>query len=319
MNKREWIVFPGGTVVPRIAGAADDDEGGASGEGDTEDASQPPASGGDWREQISEDIRAQLPEDVDSLDKMAKEFVNARHLVGMDRVPVPSKGLDEDPAAWGEVFERLGRPREPKGYELSDVAKDGKVQPKEEFVDGYRQKAHELGLSNTQAARLYDWFWETTAKEMDQITGSLKERRENADAELDKLYGNAKDEKVAAAKEAINQFAPEGFHDFLRETGLGNDPRMVQFAVKVADAMKEDTLGPATRRSSASTMTPDVAQARISEIMRDEAWSVQGARKDPHRHRELVEEVNRLTPMAYPEDAQVVVFDERGQFRGRHG
>lgn len=48
--------------------------------------------------------------------------------------------------------------------------------------------------------------------------------------------------KVGQAKQAVSQFAPEGFGEFLDTSGLGSHPAFLAFAVKVAQAMGEDKL-----------------------------------------------------------------------------
>jgi hypothetical protein len=47
---------------------------------------------------------------------------------------------------------------------------------------------------------------------------------------------------VTEAKAVIGKFAPEGFTDYLDESGLGSDPRFLKFARAVYAGMKEDTL-----------------------------------------------------------------------------
>ena len=45
---------------------------------------------------------------------------------------------------------------------------------------------------------------------------------------------------VTEAKAVVGKFAPEGFSDYLDESGLGSDPRFLKFARAVYAGMKED-------------------------------------------------------------------------------
>ena len=47
---------------------------------------------------------------------------------------------------------------------------------------------------------------------------------------------------VSEAKQVVGKFAPEGFSEYLDETGMGSDPRFLKFARAVYAGMREDTL-----------------------------------------------------------------------------
>ena len=47
---------------------------------------------------------------------------------------------------------------------------------------------------------------------------------------------------VSEAKQVIGKFAPDGFSEYLDETGLGSDPRFLKFTRAVYAGMREDTL-----------------------------------------------------------------------------
>lgn len=47
---------------------------------------------------------------------------------------------------------------------------------------------------------------------------------------------------VSEAKHVIGKFAPEGFSEYLDESGLGSDPRFLKFTRAVYAGMREDTL-----------------------------------------------------------------------------
>lgn len=88
-----------------------------------------------------------------------------------------------------------------------------------------------------------------------------------ADALKDPLLGNNDPAKlsvaVTEAKTVVGKFAPEGFMDFLDESGLGSDPRFLKFARAVYAGMKEDRLvngnpPPPKPKTAAQRMFPNL-------------------------------------------------------------
>jgi hypothetical protein len=58
-----------------------------------------------------------------------------------------------DDPAWADVWKTLGRPDDPKGYDIPLPEGDDGA-----FADAFRPVAHELGLSTTQVTKLAEWF-----------------------------------------------------------------------------------------------------------------------------------------------------------------
>lgn len=68
---------------------------------------------------------------------------------------------------------------------------------------------------------------------------------------------------VTEAKAVVGKFAPEGFMDYLDESGLGSDPRFLKFARAVYAGMKEDRLvngapPPPKPKTAAQRMFPNL-------------------------------------------------------------
>lgn len=58
-----------------------------------------------------------------------------------------------DDPAWADVWKTLGRPDDPKGYDIPLPEGDDGA-----FAEQFRPVAHELGLSATQVTKLAEWF-----------------------------------------------------------------------------------------------------------------------------------------------------------------
>jgi len=80
-----------------------------------------------------------------------KNWATLEKLRGAHVVPVPPEGADD--AAWNVVHDRLGRPKEPTGYTMPDLAAAG-LDPKDaappEFIAEVQKIAHTAGLTDRQ-------------------------------------------------------------------------------------------------------------------------------------------------------------------------
>jgi len=226
---------------------------------------------------------------------LAKSYVHAQKLVGADKVVLPKPDAPRE--EWDAFFKRLGRPDEPTGYELA--APEGVEYKADEATDKwFRETAHRLGLSRTQANELFAEYVKFADAELRQAAQATEQQRAEALSTLQREYGTALQEKVAVAQKAVEFFGGDDLKTFLDESGLGDHPALVKAFVKIGEAMSEDTLGPAVHPARFG-YTPEAAQRRIAELRADEAWA------DPMnpRHAEVMKEINDLLQHAYPTQA----------------
>ena len=84
-----------------------------------------------------------------------KNWSTLEKLRGAHVVPVPAEGADK--AAWDTVYDRLGRPKEPTGYTMPDLAAaglDAKDAAPPEFIAEIQKIAHAAGLTDRQYVSL---------------------------------------------------------------------------------------------------------------------------------------------------------------------
>ena len=111
----------------------------------------------------------------------------------------------------------------------------------------------DLGLTQDQFAKLLpamvqrdqavlDEFQKSVTKmkegELDKI---LEEGEKTAKEELTKEWGGDYDKKTAAASGLVAALADTDFVEYLTETGLGNDPRMLKAFYKLSTYISEDS------------------------------------------------------------------------------
>ena len=76
-----------------------------------EPASGEPATD-DWKSSLPEDLRMDPSiANAPSVESMAKSYVSAQRMVGLDKIAVPTEhSTDEE---WTQVYDKLGRPETP--------------------------------------------------------------------------------------------------------------------------------------------------------------------------------------------------------------
>lgn len=248
-----------------------------------------------------------IKEDKVDVNGLTKSFINAQSMLGADKVVLPKEDAPRE--QWDTVFNKLGRPEKPEGYELPTKFDEApRFEMGEEAGEFFRQAFHDVGLSKTQANELLKRYakWESDAMDAaDQQIGATREQELEA---IDKTFGEAKEQEIAVAKQAVawvEQKVP-GFKDWLNQTGMGDRAMLIQAFNLVGKAMGDDTLGPAVRRMGGGAMTPAAAQRELAELRKDPAFMGEGARKDPHRHREIVQKIMELSEMTDP-NAEVII------------
>lgn len=270
----------------------------------------------------------QLPEDVRSdgslkphikedgtvdLAGLAKSHVHAQQMIGRDKVVIPKEGDDDE--TWSQFFRTLGRPDTPDAYELPDVSDDAPdVQFDERWMGNFKQKAHELGLSNSQLEGLTKWFAQESQYGIEESQSQLQGAREKAMAQLRREHGAATDDVIAGAREVLNTFGDEDFSQFVEDSGLGDNPQFISFLNGIKKQVSEDVFGQAQRRSAGQGLAPADAQSRMAELKKDPAYLDQ---TDP-RHKSVMQQLENLYPQAYPTEAGVTAAT-RDQMRGAGG
>jgi hypothetical protein len=124
------------------------------------------------------------------------------------------------------------------------------------------------------------------------VQDNVAKAREDSEAALRSEFGAAFEAKVSKAQGLINKFGTDELKQLL-DSGLGNNPAVVRFMVKVADSMSEDGF---VRGSGESTMTPKEAQAELGKIR---AQLIGMERSNPE-YKLLLERRNDLMNMALP-------------------
>lgn len=254
------------------------------------------------------DFKAGLPDDLkgnptvaalSSVEDGLRMMVNAQKLVGANKIAVPGEKATEQ--EWAAVHDALGRPKTAKDYKIAKPTLPEGLAYDDKLEAGFRDQAHRLGLNQRQLDGLYAWFMGANVEAHNAVGHSQAEQFKAADSALRTEWGNAYDDKLAKAKDAVRLIADDGFKGFLEESGLGNDPRMVKFMAGLGEKIAPDSFAAGGTR--AGKRSPEEAKALIAAKQTDRAY-LEAAHNAMHpAHAQAVAEMRKLHEDAYPEQA----------------
>lgn len=215
-----------------------------------------------WLNDLSDEYRTHPKiSQFKSVEDMAKSYMNMEKSFG-NRVPMPSEDWDE--SQYNDFYNKLGRPESPDGYEFGKaegLPEDFEIN--EQFMKDFANTAHQSGMTKAQAQKAWNMLqqktYESQKNAYDSYQQSLKERNDA----LKQEWGGEYDSNIAAAKKLMN-LAGEEWIEYLKKSGLGQEPEFIKVSAKLGKMIGEDNIKP-TKQSSA-TVTPAQADEQISKI-----------------------------------------------------
>lgn len=192
------------------------------------------------------------------VETLAKSYVHAQKQIGKDKITLPGEhASDQD---WQEVYKKLGLP-DKENYEVDF----GEAKYDEEFKKEFQEKAHEAGLLPHQAKEVFE-FWNSKISEASQGFSEEQQQKQQEEIEnLRKEWGAGFDKELKTAQTALKQFADEGTIEYLKESGLGNDPKLIKLFNQIGKSMNEDTFNRDTVKHLGTTK--EEAQEKINEML----------------------------------------------------
>lgn len=205
----------------------------------------------------------------------------------------------DDEEAWEEVYNRLGRPEKPDGYQFDPLPELVAMSPESVEIDQeYAAMAHKAGLTARQARLIRDWFVQKNEQQVRNMVLDRESASERSREALLKQLGSEEKlkEHLGYAKKVLRRFGDESVIEHLEATGLGNDIVLANFLAKVGRAMGEDTLKDGETKPF---MSQEYARNEIAAITSNKNhpyWDRRAA-----GHKEAIERMARLFEIAYPD------------------
>jgi hypothetical protein len=261
----------------------------AAGQGNAAPGGQP---GQPWYGGFPEDVRGFVENKgwKDPSDAITG-YINLEKFLGADKA---GRGLvlpKDDAAAdeWGQVYDKVGRPKSADEYKLP--VPDGDTG---EFAKMAAGKFHELGLTSKQAEALANWYNEQS---MAMASSQMNQAGINAEQQMEALkqeWGKEYDSNIEAGRRAARQFGVGEEMLTKMEDALGTG-EMLKFFAKIGKGMGEDSFVSGDGAGKFG-MSPEAARVRISQLKADPEWTA----KYLNGNADARSEMERLMRAGYP-------------------
>lgn len=224
-----------------------------------------------------------------SKDEAIKALVHAQRLLGR-------KGEADSASLLAGEAPRPGAlvPPSPDAYRLPELELPEEFVMNEALRLAYLEKAHELGLSEEQAAGLYAWFLPLNVQAAQDHEKGRKEervrRREGELAALRQVHGGAAAGVLDAARRAVLALGGKELMERLERCGAADDAGVVQAFARVAPLVSESGM-----RGRAGAPAQGVTPQALRQMLRDPRYH------DPSRRdQDFVRQVREGFEALYP-------------------
>lgn len=237
--------------------------------------------------ELQEDSSLKIIHDIPGL---AKSYINAQKLIGVDKIPVPGKHATEDD--WKNVYQKLGLPKDAKDYKV-DVSADSGLH--EEFVKSFTETAFDAGVLPKAASALMGALAERNKAVAADMEKAAKAKFDADVAGLRSEWGAGFDVELAKANAALTHFATPEEIKILNDSGLTQNTTLIKLFNKMSKTLGEDVINVGSGNPSGG-MTPAAAQSEINTILGNSGHPYYA--KDHPNHGAAVLEVQKLFQMA---------------------
>ena len=231
-------------------------------------------AGGDWKASLPDEIRGHEGlNSIKDVGSLAKGYLHAQSMVGADKVPIPGQWATADD--YNMVYDKLGRPADPSGYELT--MGEG-VEADDGMVEWFKKTSHDVGLSGPQAQKLMTAYNEMQGGRTQLATDAVAQTRNAAETELKREWGQAYDQRIGYASAVLANFEAEDMAELRLADGslLGDNPAVVKLMSKVGQFIPEKTGEDNFAGDKGSgVMAPDEAHSKLREVTAKDSpyWS----------------------------------------------
>lgn len=243
---------------------------------------------GGFRDQLPDDLKSDpILSSYASVEALARSHIAAERMIG-------KRIEDASPEELGRHYARHGRPQSPDAYEFGGAEGASPT----ELESQARSWFHEAGISQRQAEILHEKWSGFVGEHTLEADRAAETARSESEQALRSEWGRTYDRNVAMASRAVAQFGGGELADYLDETGLGNDPRLIKAFAAIASQVGEDTL--IGDGEGNFVITPDAARGEITRTLGNPAY-FDANHPD---HGATVERMRELFAAAYPDIAK---------------
>lgn len=225
-----------------------------------------------------------------------KSYRNLEKLTGVPAEQMLKLPKGDDPAAWNEVYNRLGRPEKADGYKLPVPEGDSG-----EFAKVAAQWFHDAGLTQAGATKL-------ATKWNEYMTGQQASQREAAAlrdtqdvAALKQEWGADYDRHAAVVDKAAEAFGMTSEQLGALKQAMGPKAAM-QFMRNIGSKLgaEDKSFHDGQASNGFNAMSPEQANAEILRLRGDKAFAQEFNSADPRVRSEARQKMARLSVIAAP-------------------
>lgn len=236
-----------------------------------------PESTPSFRDSLPEEYRTdpafknfQTPEDI------YRSYKHAASMVGMDKSYVIRKPKgDATPEEMNDYYKQLGRPEKPEEYVVPE-----NVKINDKMAASLRSELHALGVPQEHFSGIVKYMAKVADETATESEKEYNERVEQAQQQLKQDFGQAYEQKIAIAREAVNRAGGEPLMELLKETGMINNPTFVKALAQWGEPFRESTSFTGSPQYGGK-LTPDEAKMQLNELRMTPAYGEYLAGKNP--------------------------------------
>lgn len=225
--------------------------------------------------------------EVNSFDKLFKDFDNAQSLIGQRQQEFKIPGPDATPEEL-EAYVRKVRPETKDVYEFPETEYSKKFGRDEAFQGQMKELFHKAGLHPWQVKTLTEGYDQALFSKANEVANSVEQQNQEFIKLSEGYFGDKAEEKLKIANDILKANTPDAFKDHLEK--LDNTSAMIMASVLnnvYEKFMKEDDLNTGAKPSGSDGTA---LQEEARQLMADPAY------KDFRhpRHDATVKRVNEL-------------------------
>lgn len=205
---------------------------------------------------------------------------------------VKMPAMDADPKEWDEFYNKLGRPEDPKEYEIP-LPEAG--EPIKGFEDWARNAFHKHGITPQQAKGILGEYNQMLQQQVEESHNDFNTRQQAEVDELAKEWGVAHDKnvKIAAKGAQVMGITPDQADALEDVLGYGQTMRMMH---NIGSKLGEDVYVDGQGGGGDGAMTPAQAMDEIGRLKLDKDFRTRLQGQDPV----ALKKWDQLHQMAYP-------------------
>ena len=154
---------------------------------------------------------------------------------------VQEQQVSDETSVVSETSEQETKQGAPENYEFNSKVADAPQELDSEVLTAFGDVAKELNLPQEDAQKVLDKvapvIQERQAKMLEQVRADWASESQSDE----EFGGEALNENLNVAKQALDAFGTDAFKSLLQETGFGNHPEIIRFMYRAGKAISEDS------------------------------------------------------------------------------